>query len=197
MADLAARLPACRIPGAVPSAILGGMAGVLAAPSRGVWPSLCALAGVLLGIGLAAGWAAFRASSLRRRCVLATLAAVLAIAASWRWGREAIPGVPTDWLSFVTAVEGPTLTAPDGRSSVRVIFLDAGAAHSGTTYWTKLVAWDWLTGNRVVAEGYSDTAVRDGEVPFPLRWIDGRTFRVEFVAGRRSAERKAVVARVR
>ncbi|HWE38761.1 MAG TPA: hypothetical protein VG406_19590 [Isosphaeraceae bacterium] len=196
MADVAVQRPPYRVRAAVPASILGGFAGVLVAPAHGAIVIVFALAGGLCGIGLAAALAKFRAASLRRQLVVAAIVVVLAIAARWRWQREAIPGFESGFLAFFPPVEGPTLTSPSGRHSVRVIFHDAGAAHSGN-HRTKLMDWDWLTGNRVIAEGYSTPDVEHGDVPFPLTWIDDRTFRVEFVDGRRSAKPKYVVARVR
>jgi hypothetical protein len=85
------------------------------------------------------------------------------------------------WLGPIQ--EGPRLASPDGRRVVQVMFNDAGAAHSGN-HWTWLIVDRWLTGKRVIAEGYSSPNVRRGDMPFPSRWLDNRTLSMEFVPGR-------------
>ena len=71
-------------------------------------------------------------------------------------------------------VEGPVIEPPSGGQRPRVYFNDAGAAHSG-------LFWTWIVrGNRVIAEGYSATEVCMQQVPFPIEWIDDKTFEVTF-----------------
>ena len=44
-----------------------------------------------------------------------------------------------------------------------------------------------MIGRSVVAEGYSLPDVRQGDVSFPVRWLDDRTFSAEFAVGRHDA----------
>jgi hypothetical protein len=196
MADLAAKSPSYRVRGAVPASILGGFAGVLLATSGSLAVVVCAIVGALGGLAIAAAWPAIRAASFGQKVALATVAAIVVPCAYWRWHREYVPagadGIPFTEYSY----PGPTIRAPNGRDAVEVVFNDGGAMHSGN-HWTWIVARDWLTGKRVIAEGYSTPFVATGHAQFPLRWLDDRTFRVEFVAGRHSIEPKFVVARVR
>jgi hypothetical protein len=124
----------------------------------------------------------------RPRFTVRALMAAVAVSAIVLFGcirayRQVIPR-GADFYSYqLASVGGPTLVSPDGRRSVQVMFNDAGAAHSGF-HWTWVIVDDLLSGRSVVAQGYSlpDVALRHGS--FPLRWIDGRTFEVTFVAGR-------------
>jgi hypothetical protein len=107
--------------------------------------------------------------------------------------RHAMPAGAEFYPFWYASLEGPRLYSPDGRRVVQVVFNDAGAMHSGN-FWTWLIVEDWLTGKRVVAEGYSVSDVRYRRVPFPLRWIDDRTISVVFRTRRReSMERNSVV----
>jgi hypothetical protein len=108
--------------------------------------------------------------------------------------RQAIPAGAEFYPFWYASFEGPRLYSPDGRRVVQVVFNDAGAMHSGN-FGTWLIVDDWLTGKRVVAEGYSDSNVRYRKIPFPLRWIDDRTISVVFKTKRReSTERNSVVS---
>jgi hypothetical protein len=116
--------------------------------------------------------------STRQRTLWAAVTALaLALVGAWRGLRQVVPaGAPL--VPYACAsVDGPVLTSPDGRLALRVVFNDAGAAHSGN-HWTWVVRDDWLTGKRVVAAGYTSWDVRDGTVPFPARWVDERTLAI-------------------
>jgi hypothetical protein len=116
-----------------------------------------------------------------------------ALPVAWRIYRHFIPSGTSfyPYWSFLDPIrEGPELISPDGRRVVRVMFNDAGAAHSGN-HWTWLIVDDWLTGKRVVSEGYSRPEVRQGEVAFPSRWLDAQTLSVAF-ATRRYDDRMAL-----
>jgi hypothetical protein len=72
-----------------------------------------------------------------------------------------------------------------------VYFNDAGAMHSG-------YFWTWVVrGNRVIAEGYSDTEVCIGAVPFPLEWIDDRTLAVTFLSERYGGTTRTVTVKLK
>ena len=123
--------------------------------------------------------------SRRLRTLIGILLPLLIIALGWRAYRHVVPAgtdfYPTGgWLEAVAA--GPELTSPDGSTVIHVLFNDAGRAHRGF-HWTWLVADEWLTGKRVLAEGYSDTSVRQGAKPFPSRWLDAKTMSAVFVRG--------------
>src|SRR4051794_39167073 len=107
----------------------------------------------------------------RIRLVLVVALPVLSIL-GWRGYPHFRPAGAT-WVPPVLgltygSVDGGVLRSANGRP-VTVVFHDLGAAHSGN-YWTWVVTDHWLAGKRVVAEGYSSPEVRDGRVPFPLRW---------------------------
>jgi hypothetical protein len=97
-----------------------------------------------------------------------------------------------EFLPYILAsVRGPEIKTPDGEIGLRVMFNDAGAAHSGN-HWTWIVKNDWLLGKRVIAKDYSGSAVRFGERRFPIKWLDNRTAEIEFVAGRQNNKPKVV-----
>jgi hypothetical protein len=136
---------------------------------------------------------------LMRLILLVLMAMLVAGPLGWRVYRHFIPS-GTDFYPFgafwESIVEGPTLVSPDGRRMIQVMFCDAGAAHSGN-HWTWLIFDNWLTGKRVIAEGYSLAEVRKGKWPFPLRWDNDRTISVGFAASRyESASRNPVVVRL-
>jgi hypothetical protein len=120
--------------------------------------------------------------SVRGLMATTAVSAVVLLTAG-RAYRQVIPRGANYYAYQFASAGGPTLVSPDGRRSVQVDFNDAGAAHSGF-HWTWLIVDDLLTGRSVVAQGYSTPDVADRDVPFPLRWIDDRTFEVKFVAGR-------------
>src|SRR5438128_1009446 len=59
---------------------------------------------------------------------------------------------------YFYSVPGPPVSLPNGKT-LQVYFNDAGAMHSGN-HWTWVVASDWITGRRVVAQGYVSPYVR-------------------------------------
>ncbi len=71
-------------------------------------------------------------------------------------------------------------TIPD--RPYRIYYNDAGAMHSGN-FWTWIVR-DYGVCRVVVAQGYSTTGVRKGDVPIPVRKLGGLT-QVGFAKGRR------------
>jgi hypothetical protein len=121
-----------------------------------------------------------------RQILLLLMVPLVIIAVAWRVYRHLVPS-GTDfypyWALLDPIVEGPKLISPPGRRVIHVMLNDAGAVHSGN-FWTWLIVDDWLTGKRVIAEGYSLPDVRYQTVPFPLRWLDDRTITVAFAAGR-------------
>lgn len=122
--------------------------------------------------------------------------AVLSVA--WRVYRHYIPS-GTDFYPYLHSlhpiVQGPRLVSPDGRRVIQVEFNDAGAAHSGN-HWTWLIVDHWLTGKRIIAEGYCRSEVEHGKVAFPSRWLDGQSLSVTFASERYDAHEKNVVVRV-
>ncbi len=97
------------------------------------------------------------------------------------------------WVSMVTEDAG-SISSPNGTTKLYITFHDAGATHSGN-FWTWITVRDWLHGRRLVAEGYSSYPVRYKRAPFPIEWIDDKSFWVTFVEGR-STESKRVLVRL-
>jgi hypothetical protein len=118
-----------------------------------------------------------------RRLMATVVISAFALLSAVRAYREVMPRGVNYYAYQFASVGGPSLVSPDGRRSVEVNFNDAGAAHSGF-HWTWLIVSDFWTGRYVVAQGYSTPEVAQRDIPFPLRWIDDRTFEVTFVAGR-------------
>ena len=74
-----------------------------------------------------------------------------------------------------------------------MLFGDAGATHSGN-FWTWVLASHWLTGKRIVAEGYSAYDVRYSTQKFPIEWINEKKCWISFVERNRNDQiRKALV----
>jgi hypothetical protein len=131
----------------------------------------------------------------QKRILLVSLAVLLALfTAGWRGCRCYLPSgaSPLPWT--LGRVDGPTLTSPDGAIRINIYFNDAGAAHSGN-HWTWLVTDSLLIGRRVVAEGYTTSDVAVKGAPLPHQWVDARTLKVSFVAGRRGERPAPVVVR--
>jgi hypothetical protein len=97
------------------------------------------------------------------------------------------------WVSIVTEDVGSVLS-PKGTSKLYIIFHDAGAVHSGN-FWTWITVKDWLHGRKLVAEGYSSYPVRYQRAPFPVEWVDEKSFWVTFV-DRRSEDPKKILVRL-
>jgi hypothetical protein len=113
----------------------------------------------------------------------AMVAGVAFIGVVWWQFRSAAPE-DADYIPYVYLSDpGPMLVSPNGKRSVAVVFNDAGAMHSGY-HWTWLVIDRGLRGKRVVAQGYSVPEIRYGNAPLPVRWINDRSFVVEFAKGR-------------
>ena len=122
----------------------------------------------------------------RRWKILLIVVPLVAIVGAWRIYRHVIPSSTDFWpyWSWLDPIQkGPRLISLDGSQVVQVMFSDGGAAQSGN-FWTWLIVDEWLTGKCVIAEGYSDTSVRQGDVPFPCRWLDSQTLSVGFSQGR-------------
>jgi hypothetical protein len=118
--------------------------------------------------------------------ILFVLCPFAVLPVGWRFYRHFIPSGTSFspyWSFLDPIVEGPRLVSPEGRRVIRVMFNDAGAAHSGN-HWTWLIVDDWIAGKRVIAEGYSRPDVRYGKAGFPSRWLDERTLSVAFAARR-------------
>ena len=97
------------------------------------------------------------------------------------WGVPAGVDNPIAWRWW--AVDGEPIRSPDGLWVISVRFHDAGAMHSGP-HWTWLVARGRWGRRRVIAEGFSTSDVRMGRAPLPVRWIDNKTFDIDFQSQR-------------
>jgi hypothetical protein len=92
-------------------------------------------------------------------------------------------------LSYVTGydpmlvaevvVDGGALSSPRQTTKLHIYYHDAGASHSGN-FTTWITVNSWLTGKKLVAEGVSSYAVRYGEEPFPVEWVDEKTCWITF-----------------
>jgi hypothetical protein len=131
-----------------------------------------------------------------RRWMVAVAIIALVLFSCLRTYRQVIPRGVDLYPFWFASDAGPRLVSPDGQRTVHVVFNDAGAVHSGF-HWTWLIVDDLVLGRSVVAEGYSLPSVREGEVSFPLRWVDDRTFVAGFVAGRHDATPVERVVRLR
>jgi hypothetical protein len=117
-----------------------------------------------------------------KRLSLLLLCACLSLALLLRVYHQVIPwGAP--FLPYLFSTRGAVLDSPDGRVRLRVMFNDAGAAHSGN-HWTWIIRDSWLLGPRVVAEGYSDARFAVDREPFPAIWTSPRDLAVDFLSGR-------------
>lgn len=121
---------------------------------------------------------------------LVALAALVGGVLALRLWSECVPFGASVQPYLLASRDGPVVTSPDGAIVLRVVFNDAGAAHSGH-HWTWFVASSPVWGRRVVAQGYMPPEVAimangDNE-PLPVRWLDDRTLEIEFRDGRRSA----------
>jgi hypothetical protein len=125
---------------------------------------------------------------MRRKHLTWTVAALVAAALALRAYREFVPWGASPQPYLLASRDGPAVTSPDGAVVLRVVFNDAGAAHSGN-HWTWFVTHSTLWGRRVVAQGYLGDMVAVGvdgvRAPLPLRWLDDRTLEVEFRTHRR------------
>ncbi len=107
----------------------------------------------------------------------------LAGALLWRLKLHLVPAGAKP-VAFLFASTDPQFSTSPGGRKLYYRFNDAGAAHSGFHY-TWCYTDHWLTGKKVIAGGYSEPAVRNGEVEFPMVWHDnGSDFSVRFAAGR-------------
>lgn len=126
---------------------------------------------------------------MRRRYFLWALFALAATLLTIRGYRQHVPSGASIQPYLLASRDGPAITSPDGEITLRVVFNDAGAAHSGH-HWTWFVAYSPWWGYRVVAQGYLSDRVAVGvngvQEPLPLTWLDDRTLEVEFRTSRRA-----------
>ena len=88
-----------------------------------------------------------RVRSSVRTIMVAVAVIATTLAVSGRVYRQVVP-IGADFFPFWIASDGgPTLASPDRQRIVRVVFNDAGGAHSGN-HWTWLVVEDVITGKR-------------------------------------------------
>jgi hypothetical protein len=122
----------------------------------------------------------------------ATLLVASAAAAllCYRAYRDVVPsGASFTPYTCYSVVKG-VYSSPGGRHRVRVVYNDAGAMHSGN-HWTWLVTDHWLTGKRVVAQGYRSAPEIWAE-PFEINWVDEDTCVVSFLTKRHGGESRTV-----
>ena len=84
----------------------------------------------------------------------------------------------------VFAVDRGEHVSPDGTCWVRVVINDAGAMHSGN-HWMFIARYHWSTGYRIVSAGY----VAGSRDPLPMKWIDSKVLRIEYLMDRRIESR--------
>jgi hypothetical protein len=80
--------------------------------------------------------------------------------------------------------ELPSIRSPAGKT-YRVFVNDAGAMHSGN-HWVWVVDHAWITGRRVVSDGYVTPEYATGEIALVVKW-NGDEPVIQFAAGRYSA----------
>jgi len=109
--------------------------------------------------------------------VVATLFAALGVPAAYF---TIVPAgaSPLPWL--LARVNGPLLRTPDGKTTLRVYFNDAGAAHSGN-HWTWVVKEHALGFKTVELAGYCDTSVAVRGAALPHEWTPEGRLRIEFL----------------
>lgn len=125
-----------------------------------------------------------RQPGVRRRSVLLSLALVVLLVRGWA---EVVPwGVSPRSLTTFFGARGTevVLLSPSATNRVTVIVNDAGAMHSGNHY-TWALAYDRLTGWRVVTAGYIDAAEYVETRRVPLRWLTDEEIETTFCEGRR------------
>lgn len=115
----------------------------------------------------------------RRWWILAGSMLVVVLLAAIGWTRLVPVGASITPFLLASTDEGHTIPG----EPYQIIYNDAGGMHSGN-FWTWIVR-DYGICRIVVAEGYSSTEVRKGEVPFPVRRTAGR-IEVGFAKGRRN-----------
>ena len=76
-------------------------------------------------------------------------------------------------------VAGGTLSSPRQTTKLHINYHDAGATHSGN-FTTWITVNSWLTGKKLIAQGFISYAFRYGKEPFPIVWVDEKTCWITF-----------------
>jgi len=132
--------------------------------------------------------------SNKRKLLIAGLIFFISLVLWWYLYRQSLSsaiGHNALWVSLVTA-DGGYITSPQGSAKLRITFHDAGAVHSGN-FWTWITVNDWLTGRRIVAQGYSTYDVRYGRPSLPVEWVDEKNLWVGFSEKRGHGIQKVLV----
>ena len=127
----------------------------------------------------------------KARILLAATALIVSVAC-WLIYRQSMLSILGLERYILVYADGGYILTPDGRTTVEITYLDAGATHSGN-FRTILSTSDWMGGRKVVAEGYSSYPVRYGRQAFPIEWVDEKTFWVTFVDYRTDVAKKVIV----
>ena len=114
--------------------------------------------------------------------------------AGWRVFRQFVPGGASFWPYVLASYESGRFSSPHGTTTVTVFLNDAGAAHSGS-YWTWIVVDHWLTGKRVVGQGYSLDDF--SESPPKIKWVDEYSFTIPFAQGRHDQKATETLVRLK
>jgi len=125
-----------------------------------------------------------KSSSRRRtfkRAVPYLALVMLAVLVGWRVFRHVIPAGASFFPYTLASVEKGVYEPPSMQTSVTIVYNDAGAAHSGN-HWTWLITDHWLTGKRVVFDGYTKASIIDE--PLEISWLDDHTLQMPFAKGR-------------
>jgi len=119
-----------------------------------------------------------RKSSAAIKCILAGF--VICVAA-WRIYHQTLSYVTgyDPMLVAMVVVDGGAVSSPGRTTKLHIYYHDAGATHSGN-FSTWITVDSWLTGKKLVAEGFSSYPVRYGREPFPVEWVDEKTFWIAF-----------------
>lgn len=78
---------------------------------------------------------------------------------------------------------GPSFSSPDGHRNIKIYFNDAGGMHSGN-HWTWVVENHWVTGPRVVSEGYLGGEHAQGKEAVPITWSNNHDFKIDYLPTR-------------
>jgi len=109
------------------------------------------------------------------------LAVLVICVAIWRIYHQTLSYVTgyDPMLVAEAVVDGGALTSPRQTTKLHINYHDAGATHSGN-FTTWITVNYWLTGKKLVAQGFSSYAVRYGKEPFPVEWVDEKTCWITF-----------------
>jgi hypothetical protein len=114
--------------------------------------------------------------------LVATVLLILVVAVSWF--RHSIHSIVDPLTYHMFCDEGGRILSPKHTVSLRIVFFDAGATHSGN-FRTLVLANDAWRGLRIIANGLSTGDVRYGKIPFPIQWNGERTCSIGFASDHR------------